>query len=91
MRNTLKPLVLIVLAAFAGGSPLLDDVRPEPLKLPLRGFHEDVRSAGATVVRAAHGIAALGPREVLATATVSGRLLGDVGQALARVSAGQGS
>ena len=89
MRETLKPLLLVLVAAFAAGSPLLDAVRPRVLDEPLRGFHKDVTATGLAGMQVARAVSATSLSEILATGTLSGRVLADVTYSLGRVTAGR--
>ncbi len=89
MRDTLKPLLLILVTAYAAGSPILDAVRPHALDEPLRGFHKDVAAMGRAGMQVARAVAMTSPHDIVATGTVSGRLMGDVTYSLGRVSAGR--
>ncbi len=88
MRDTLKPLLLILATAFACGSPYFDAVRPQALDEPLRGFHSDATATGRAGLRAVRAVAAADPFELLATGGLSGRLLGDAARSVRRVSGG---
>lgn len=54
MFPTLKPLFLLLSAAYGLGAQPLEDYRPTAVDAPLAGFHQDVTTiagAAATIVK----------------------------------------
>ncbi len=51
--------LLLVGFAFAWGSPQFEDLRPEPLDVPLVNFHHDVRAVALDAVYAVQSVDAV--------------------------------
>lgn len=88
MKDTLKPLAVIMVLAYSAGSPVFAEVRPRALDMPLRGFHKDVTAAAFTGVGLARAAAQIDAWEIAANITVSGKALDTTARSLARVNAG---
>jgi hypothetical protein len=87
MKDTLKPLGLVLLMAYSAGSPAFEEMRPRAVDTALRGFHHDVTLAAFKGIGLAQAAARIDPWEVAATASVSGRLLDRAGRSIALANA----
>lgn len=88
MKETLKPLSLVLLMAYSAGSPAFAELRPRALDTALRGFHHDVTVAAFRGFGVAQAAARIDPWEVASTVTVSGKLMDKASRGLASVNAG---
>lgn len=56
MLDVAKPLMILLTCFYGCGSKAFDPLRPEPINVPLKGFHQEVNVAmsfGARVLGAA--------------------------------------
>lgn len=47
MFEVMKPLVVLLTCFYGWGSQAFESIRPEPISVPLRGFHHDVNTIAA--------------------------------------------
>lgn len=47
MFDVMKPLVVLLTCFYGWGSQAFESIRPEPINVPLRGFHHDVNTIAA--------------------------------------------
>lgn len=47
MFDVMKPLIVLLTCFYGWGSHAFESIRPEPINVPLRGFHHDVNTIAA--------------------------------------------
>lgn len=47
MFEVMKPLLILLTCFYGWGSQAFESIRPEPINVPLRGFHHDVNTFAA--------------------------------------------
>lgn len=56
MFEVMKPLMVLLTCFYGWGSQAFESIRPEPINMPLRGFHHDVNTIAAFGARTLEAI-----------------------------------
>lgn len=56
MFEVMKPLIVLLTCFYGWGSQALESIRPDPINVPLRGFHHDVNTIAAFGARTLEAI-----------------------------------
>ena len=87
MFTSLKSLSMFLALAYSSGAPVFDGVRPGPLDVPLRSFHQDVQLAARNGVAFIRDLASTETARSAVEGNPATKLIRQIGRDLTPTSA----